>query len=192
MKRTLVIVLLIASTALTVTWSAFPLAGAEERLGALPRSGLGFASMEIPLTGEEDAVLGRVHVIKRLYQVRDQRFVLTVIDGAADRHAVHDPLYCFRGAGWQVLARERFAVPGGSAALLKLSKGNENREALFWISDDETRHAEPMRYWWQTTLRRLTFGHSGAEPVLMIAQPYQAERVSWKNLAADFPQMFML
>ena len=192
MKQKLVLALLGSATLLTIAWSAFPLADAQDRLSALPGSGLGFASVEIPLTGEESSVLGHVRVIKRLYQVRDQRFVLTVIDGAADRHAVHDPLYCFRGAGWQVLSREPFTVPGGAAALLKLSKENENREALFWITDDQTRHAELLRYWWQTTLRRLTFGHSSAEPVLVIAQPFQAERVDWNKLSADFPQMFML
>jgi hypothetical protein len=191
-KQKFVIIFLIAAVLLTIAWSAVPLADAHERLRALPASGFGFASVDIPLTGEESSVLGHVHVIKRVYQVRDQRFVLMVIDGGADRHAVHDPLYCFRGAGWQVAARERFDVPGGSAALLKLSKENENREALFWISDDQTRHAEPMRYWWQSTLRRLTFGQSGAQPVLVIAQALEAERVDWSKLAADFPAMFML
>ena len=116
---------------------------------------------------------------------------MMVIDGGTNRHAVHDPVYCFRGAGWTVRERRLFPLEGGSAAVLKLARGgaDEEQEAMYWISDDQRRYVEPWRYWWQTTMRRLTFGHSGAEPVMVILQPASTGAFDWQRLADHFPVM---
>jgi hypothetical protein len=43
---------------------------------------------------------------------------------------------------------------------------------------------------WQTPLRRLTFGASGADPVLVLAQPLDRESTDWDQLPAQLPGLF--
>ena len=190
MKEKIALTLFAVTALLTLTLGVSPLPDAQDRLHALPRSGLDFTSRELPLSPAEATVLGKAKVIKRLYQVRDQNVVMIVIDGGTNRHAVHDPVYCFRGAGWTVRARRPFPLEGGSAALLTLARGaGEEQEAMYWISDDQNRYTQPWRYWWETTLRRLTFGHSGPEPVMVLLQPASAGPFDWQRFADDFPVM---
>jgi hypothetical protein len=190
MKEKIAAVLFILAALLTVAWSIYPLPDAGDRLGALPDHGFHFTSREMPPAPDEAAVLGQACVIKRLYQVGEQCFVLMVVDGAKNRHAVHDPAYCFRGAGWTVESREAYAVPGGTAALLTLLRGRDRRQVMFWMSDGRRRYAQPLRYWWEATLRRVTLGSSAPAPVLVILQPAGAGQVDWHQLTSNFPQLF--
>lgn len=166
---------------LSVLWSSIPLPDAGKRLSTLPIRGLGFASQEIPLTATEKSIYGEATAVKRVYQFGHRRFILVAIDGTRNRHAVHDPLYCFRGAGWLPASEERFPISGGEACRVRLHRDREEAEALFWFTDGRTRHGSAMRYWWQTTLRRLTFGKSGGEPVLMLLQPAAGEPSAWES-----------
>ena len=81
-------------------------------------------------------------------------------------------------------------MPHGSAELLRLTNGDDTREALHWFSDGEQRHALPMRFWWQTTLRRLTLGASGEEPVLVILQPFDKRSLDWRAILEAMPALF--
>ncbi len=174
----------------TFAWDFLPLPDAQARLAALPQTGPNFTSRELPLTPGEAVIFGKARVMKRLYQVESRRFVVTVIDGTLNRHAVHDPLYCFRGAGWTVQRESSFAVPNGEARWLDLTKGAEEREALDWFTDGAQRYVSPLRYWWQTTLRRLTLSRSGEEPVLVILQPVDESSLDWRALTKSFPALF--
>ena len=118
--------------------------------------------------------------------------VLMVIDGARNRHAVHDPTYCFRGAGWEIAGDRPFELPGGTGKILSLHKGNETREAVYWFSDGCDRHAQVTRCWWQMALRRLTFGKSGPDPVLVLIQPLDNGEFDGRSLEIKLPQLFEL
>jgi hypothetical protein len=190
MKERIALALFVLTALLTAAWSAYPLPDAAGRFQALPASGFNFSSRDLPLAPDEATVLGQAGVIKRLYQVGDQCFVMTVVDSASNRHAVHDPAYCYRGAGWTVENREAYAIPGGNAALLTLLRGGAQRQVMFWMTDDRTRFAQPLRYWWQATLRRITLNHSGSAPVLVILQPVTAGAFDWHKLTESFPQLF--
>ena len=176
--------------ALSLLWEIVPRADASARLRRLPQSGFQLASREVPLTSVEASIYHAASVIKRIYQVGHQRCLLLAIDGTRDRHAVHDPLYCFRGNGWAVGANQPVPVPGGTARILQLTKNGQTAEVLYWISDGRTRHASALHAWCQSTLRRLTFGLSGDEPVLFILQPMPGETVNWDALMAEFPALF--
>ena len=190
MKEKVALGLFVLTALLTAAWSIYPLRDAGNRLRALPASGFNFSSRDMPLAPDEATVLGEAGVIKRLYQVGDQCFVMTVVDSTKNRHAVHDPAYCYRGAGWTVENRVAYAVPGGAAALLTLGRGSVRQQVMFWMTDDRTRFAQPLRYWWQATLRRVTLGHAGAAPVLVILQPAVAGAFDWHKLTDSFPQLF--
>jgi hypothetical protein len=160
-------------------WAMYPLPDAARRLQSVPRSGAGFSSTDITLTPTELQALGRVNLIHRQYQVENQSFYTTIIDGTKDRHAVHDPRYCFQGAGWNVLAERKLDLPGGEANWVRATQGDREVQALFWFSDGKTRYTSVLRYWWQTTLRRMTLGRSGAEPVLVVLQSFGREQPDW-------------
>jgi hypothetical protein len=171
-------------------WEFANLPDASARLDAIPESGFGFAGRELPLTETERAIFGNARVLKRLYQVGRQRFILQVVDASRDRHAIHDPLFCFRGAGWAIAQDEPVPIPGGSARFLKMQRPDKTAEAVIWFTDTRSRHASAARQWGQTILRRVSFGASGPEPILVILQPVSGETIQWDEVFDQFPALF--
>lgn len=171
---------------LVVLWDAMPLPDAVGHLGALPPRGADFVSRDLPLVPGEKNALGPAAYLKRLYAWRGQRFVVLAVDGTHNRHVVHDPQYCLRGAGWQLVSQHPVPLGGGEAMLSRFVHGRQAAEALYWYTDGEHCHASPLRYWWQTTLRRLTLGASGNEPILVIVQPFDADPMDWPRLTTNF------
>ncbi|MCP5516923.1 MAG: exosortase-associated EpsI family protein [Verrucomicrobiales bacterium] len=191
-KRQALLAALILVAVLAVVWDRYPLPTAAVRLQQLPAEGIGCSSRELEVSEIEREAFGAADVVKRIYQTGTQRFVVTVVDGSRNRHAVHDPTYCFRGAGWRIAAREAAPVPGGEAAWLDLTQGNEHQAAAFWFSDGRFRHSSPLRCWMQTTLRRLTLGRSGEEPLLVLVQPLDNPGNAHPPLAEILPLLFTL
>lgn len=183
---------LLVAVALALFWQFAPLPNASGRLSKLPAAGLGFSSREIPLSDVEKTVFQRAETIKRIYRVGNQTVIVQVIDASGDRHAIHDPMYCFRGAGWEEASSEDLSIPGGTARLLLLKKKAEQVHVAYWISDGATRHSSPIYYRWQTALRRISFGRSGPEPVLVLVQPAGNAPVDWSTLFSKFPALLDL
>lgn len=190
MIRRLLWLVLGLALALALLWEFVPLTDASERMKRIPLTGFDFAAREIPLTDLERNIFGQARVLKRVYRVGQQGVVLQVVDATHDRHAIHDPLFCFRGAGWDVATESSLAVPGGSARQLTLRRGTDIAEAVVWFSDGTTRHGSAAKQWWQTVLRRLSCGTSGPEPVLVILQPLNGESVIWSELLTRLPLLF--
>lgn len=180
---------LIVVMILGVLWERVRLPNAKARMDRIPLKGLGFAGQELPLDEVELKVFGKADVLNRVYAAGPQKFVLTVIDGTNDRHAVHDPLYCFKGAGWSVDGLTPKRIAGGEGKILKLSKEGKQVEAMIWFSDGRERHASAMLYWWQTTVRRITVGKSGREPILIVVQPAADATLNWDALFDAFPAL---
>jgi hypothetical protein len=187
-KKILWIALAVALV-LSLVWQFAPLTDASVRLDAIPLHGFGFTGRDIPLADAEKSIYSPARVLKRLYQVDRQQVIVIAIDGSRNRHAIHDPTFCFRGAGWTIAASRFIPVAGGEVRLLSLTKDGQTREAMYWLSDGQTRHASALRYWWQTTLRRLTLGHSGDEPILFVLQPAQGNSLEWDLLLSQFPAL---
>ena len=154
-----------------------PHAQPTSRLTTLPVRGLGFTSRDLPLNEAEATVFRRAGVMKRLYQVGDSQFVLLGVDSATDRHALHDPLYCFRGAGWTIQGEIATPLPQGHGKLVRLWKGQQTAEALYWITDGNQRHASPLQAWWQSTTRRLSLAPTEPAPALVLLQPLAGQTV---------------
>jgi len=176
----------------SLLWDRLPSSASASRLGGLPQDGFGFASRELPLNDTETQLYRQAATVKRLYQAGGQRFVLTAIDGSRNRHAVHDPLYCFRGDGWQVAGTQDFPVSGGHAKLLKLTRSGLQTEVLFWFTNGKTRQASAWQAWRQSVLRRDTLGRYGNEPVLILLQPATSETPIWSRVFARCPFLFQL
>lgn len=195
MKRktqTLLWIGLIISILLGLFWQFYPLPDAQDRMNQLPLSGKGFIGKNEPLTAFEASFFKGVNIAKRIYNVAGQEFFIAILDGTHNRHIVHDPYYCFRGTGWTIDSERPFPLPRGQAALIQISKNGEQREALFWFTDGTKQYTSPLYYWWQTTLRRLTLGRSGPEPILVIVQPLSDHTVNWDDFKKAFPELFQL
>ena len=174
---------------LTLMWQYYPLPDASARLNALPLKTALVECRNLPLTGAEYATFSNVTVVKRLAVTEAGSAILTLIDGTHDRHAVHDPTFCFRSAGWEVGAPEQVVLAKGSARLLHLRNGSEQAEALYWFTDGNEQSVRPLLYWWKTTLRRLTFGRSGPEPLLVVLVSANTTRPNWPALLKAWPEL---
>ncbi len=190
MIRRLLWITLGIAVVLALMWEYIPLRDAGDRLRNIPMNGPGFAARDLPLSDLERNIFGQATVLKRVYRVGRQGVVLQVIDATRDRHAIHDPLFCFRGAGWDVLAESRVLIPGGFARQITLRRNSDLVESVVWFSDGSNRHGSAPWQWWQTILRRITCGASGPEPVMVILQPVQGSSVVWPEVFARLPMLF--
>lgn len=171
-----------------LAWMMAPLPGGEERLLALPIRGASFSSQGVALAAAERRAVGLALTCRRLYTLDDCQVLVSIVDGTRNRHVVHDPIYCIAGDGWRVVASEDRPLPGGAARLLRFERSGRGGELLYWFSDGQQKHASTLGYWCQSTLRRLTWGWSGAEPLLVIVQSHGERPVDWDRvLAPDGP-----
>ena len=183
---------LVLAGLLAMAWDSVTLPDAQDRVSRLATAGLGFTSRELPLNETEKSIYGAAQVTKRIYRAGHENFEVIIIDGARNRHAVHDPAYCFRGAGWDITGDRPLNLPGGAGKILTLQKNGETRQAVFWFSDGLERHAQVSRCWWWVALRKLTFGSSGPAPVLVLVQPLNGGETDWELLPVQLPGLFEL
>lgn len=183
---------LFVAIALGALWQFYPLPNADQRINSLPFVGPGYRGKDVPLTAFEEEFFKGVNVIKRIYTVGNKTLFITILDGTNNRHVVHDPYFCFKGSGWNIESAETVNIPNGIAKLLKIEKNQVKKEALFWFSDGTKNYDSPYQYWKETTLRRLSLGKSGPEPVLIIVQPIEEGSLNWKNLETQIPELFTI
>ena len=175
-----------------ILWQFYPLEDANKRIHQLPVAGSDFEGKDLDLTPIETSFFKGVNYIKRLYTVGEDHYFIYILDGTRNRHAVHDPTYCFRGGGWEVTKKENYPIDGGIASRYFLERGTQRKEVLLWFSDGSLQYASPYYYWWQTTLRRLTLGTSNLEPVLIVIQPLHGSNKEWNEFFEQFPQILKI
>jgi hypothetical protein len=173
-------------------WEMQKLPDASSRIALLPMRGLMVDSRDMPLTPSEEIAFNGSAWLKRLAMAGREQVILTVLDGTRNRHAVHDPVFCFRGAGWEVERQEPFLLRHGEGCLVKLRRGETRAEALYWFSDGDIQFASPMLYWGKTSLRRLSFGSSGGEPILVILTSTLQGSTDWKSFLLAWPELEQL
>lgn len=183
MKRRLLWCALIFTVLITLVWPMIPVSSAENRLINIPKANADFQSCPLDFAPSDQAFLGEAQAIQRLVTVRGAgRLVLTVIDGTRNRHAVHDPRYCFAGAGWNVQSKRTMKVPTGEATWVALARNDQKSEALWFFDDGTHQFTSPVEYWLATSMRRATLGRSGIEPVLVTLRSLPDEPVNWDRV----------
>ncbi len=190
--RIILWIALAAAVVIGILWQFYPLENAKKRAEELPLHGAAFTGEDIPLNDFEKDFFGEAAVVKRLYRVGKNNYFITVIDGTTNRHVVHDPYYCFTGSGWTIDHETVLNLEGGQITQLEISKGDERSHVIFWFSDSGHPYNSPWRYWWEATLRRLTLGKSGPEPVLTFVMLLDNQKPNWQQFAELFPQLFHL
>ena len=175
---------LVGLAGLTATTGAGP-----SLLADLPGDGLLYRSRDVPLRTDEAAHLANVEVVKRQYVVPAGQFELLAIDGAGDRHAVHDPTFCHRGAGWIIIDRQTLPLEHGSAAIVRYRRGAESTQCVYWFTNGKSQNPAAWWYWAQATTRRLSGGQLGREPVLVVLQPLEDHPPDWTRVMRELPSL---
>jgi hypothetical protein len=165
-----------------------PLPDASDRLERLPTFASGLVTREGEITPAERSVFGAARIFRREVGIDHEAFILTVIDGTKNRHALHDPYYCIQGAGYQIVRSEKIPLTGGSASQLTVRKGTTERRLIFYFSNGTKRHDSPPRAWGESALRRLSLGRSSAAQVLVLIEPL-TENAQLPSLFREFPHL---
>ncbi|TAE92606.1 MAG: exosortase-associated EpsI family protein [Verrucomicrobia bacterium] len=146
----------------TLIWPMLPMVGGEDRLSSIPMSGPDFESREVKLKEHEIRFLDGAQAIQRIIKPRGgSKLSMSVIDGSGNRHAVHDPSYCFAGGGWKMVQQREVALSSGKALLMSLSKEGQMMEAMWFFDDGHQQFTSSVTYWLRASLRRATRGWSG-------------------------------
>jgi hypothetical protein len=183
MKRILLWCALVLAVIITIVWPLIPMPSAEGRLGSIPKSGPDFESQPITLSADDQAFLGNARAVQYLIAIRGGgQLMLTVVDGTKNRHAVHDPSYCFSGAGWSIQTKDSVKLSSGEANWVSLVRGSQRSEALWFFDDGKHQFTSPIEYWLATSSRRVTLGKSGAEPVLVTLRRISDEPIDWNRV----------
>lgn len=190
MSRNWLWVALIIAVILGIIWEFTPLRDAQHRMSSLPLYGEGYMGKDVPKTDYEEQYLTDVNTLKRIYKVGDDSFFVYLLDGTHNRHAIHDPTYCFRGEGWDIVEKKETPLANGTAMTYFLKKNGQSKEVLMWFSDGKKPFNSPIAYWMTTMLRRVTLGASGEEPVLVVVQPLDHTKpFKWEKLVESVPQL---
>ena len=192
LRQYLAWVALVVLLAVSATWTLRASSDASARMRALPLTGPGYSAQNVALDERELATFGKARVLKRRYVSAAGAFRVFIVDGTADRHAVHDPLYCIRGAGWKIASAETVTLPGGEARRIHARRGEGTGEMIYWFSDSQRRHASAPRYWADATMRRLTLGKSGDEPVLVLLHAEPGTTADWSRVLSEIPELLAL
>lgn len=179
---------LLAIIVLGMALDRVPLRDASDRLERLPAFAPGLVTREGAVSEAERQVFGEARIFRREIALQKEGFILTVIDGTKNRHALHDPYYCIQGAGYQIVHAQKCAIVGGAATELTVRKGESERKLIFYFSDGTRRHDSPLRAWSESALRRLSLGSSGAAPVLVLIEPF-TQGAQLTTLFQGFPHL---
>jgi exosortase/archaeosortase family protein len=179
--------LLLVCVTIGYIWKTFPVPGAGARLDRMPSAANGAMCRDVPLSESERQRVGDARAIKRAYRCDGREFLVTVIDGTANRRAVHDPTYC-----WTIISSADQPLAGGHGTVVQVADKGAEKEILFWFSDGSAKYAEPVRYLFQTGLRRATLGWSGEEPVLVLVEPLDLKQVNWFQVLDQMPWLMEL
>lgn len=183
MNRKTLWVALAITALVAIVWPLIPVPSAEARLAAIPTSSPDFQSQPLELSIADKTFLGNAQAVQRIISARRcGNFVLTVIDGSRNRHAVHDPAYCFSGGGWSVLTRKSVKLASGDAIWVSLGKDGQTAEALWFFDDGKKQFTSPVEYWFKSSCRRATIGRSGDEPVLVTLRSLPENTIHWDRV----------
>jgi len=162
------------------------------RLDAIPLRGTGFSGQDLPIPESVREGLKGARHLQRRYAFQGRPYLVTVLDGSANRAAVHDPTYCLRGDGANVIHLGTVALANGTARRMRVETAQGESEVLLWFSSPESQFRSFTRYWAITAWRRLTLGKGGHEPLLVTVETEvePGREADWIRSAQDwFPQL---
>ncbi len=185
-------VILVVAVALTILLEAFPVGSRPNPGMSLPMKAPLIYGENVELNSREMLIFGEGEVVKRLYHVAGNPIMVNVVDGKQNRHAVHDPIFCFRGAGWSIISESVMLSGKGEIRIMALSKNDEMTRVAYWFSNGERHYISPIEFWMRSFLHRATFGYWGDESVLVVIQLLSEGQKSLPQTLRYFPQLLNL
>ncbi len=166
---------------------------AGRRLDTLPLEGLSYRGRELPLTPIELELLGGAEACKRVYETAGRSFLIMVVDGSRNNHAVHDPIYCLRGRNFKIGKDIRVGLPNGSFRAVGLNRGQERKEIAYWFTDGEERHTSFLLQKWQAALVRVGLTEPRDYPLMVTIQSLHTENeTDWNSVIDALPFLSQL
>jgi hypothetical protein len=165
-------------------------AGEGSRIRCIPARGPGYCSFDIPMERGAPAPYRRAFVLRRCYRMGTSRFMLIVVDGSGGLQPIVDLLRPLAGNGWPIQNGRQARIRGGSCTILRTGKGSPGRETAYWFSDGSTRHGSFLRYLLQYSLRRLSLGRFGREPLLVMIRPADGYPGNPEEIMNQFGALF--
>lgn len=166
---------------------SYKLSNGQERVQRIPTYGPGFALRPLPAQADDAALFGKAQVHRFTLACRQGNFLLTIIDGTDNRHAIHDPVYCVSGAGWQVTEEQEIKTSHGRVKALRLNKQGRETHLLYFFADGERHWTSPTRTWLGQAARRASLGTTSEAILLVELQPYQKTKPNWVELVHTLP-----
>lgn len=158
------------SLALLLVWKMIPLNDGSARIQTALQT---LHARPVPLTPNECDFFKGTNIVKLSVKTSQGKAWVFIIDATHNRHVIHDPRFCFQGAGWKLIQENPLSLANGSAMELLLSRGNQTKKFAYWFSNGENSYHSFIRYWLSCTLRRLSCGLSSQEPILIMVEPYE-------------------
>jgi hypothetical protein len=180
---------LVFACALGITWQYFPLENASARIRPVLAK---LGGEELPKIGWEASFFKDVDLYKRLFQNGDTTICIFIIDATRNRHVVHDPLFCYQGSGWKVTGSQEWPLPKGKGMIVSLERDGVTKKFGYWFSDGKECYNSFFRYWLTCSLRRMTLGLTGAEPVLITIDVSGNAPCNWQAILAEHPALLEL
>jgi hypothetical protein len=159
----------------------------QDALSDIPISGYGFDGRVLAFSEAERTFLGGAEAIKHEYSQANFRLVVVVVDGSNNRHAVHDPMFCLRGAGFEITNQTAFPIINGHGELISLAKGAAKQKVAFWFSNGEQRYTAFSRYLFESAVNRLTLGTIGTQPRMVTVYSVGERIPNWSSVLDRFP-----
>ena len=184
-NKSIFFISLIAALVTVIVWDSFDLESATVRLESLSHQGIGYKSQAVELLDSEKEIFGQLDFNRRFYHTNNGSFIVTLIDGTKDRHAVHDPMYCFTGAGWEHSEIKNKA----SYKHIRLTKNKSSIEVIYYFSNSNEIYSTKQRYLFDCSLRRLSLGWSGKEPILVVIQSIENQSLNWHDIIKVLPEL---
>lgn len=190
-KNLFLAALLVSAVLLSMVWPRLPMAGDPDPLARIPREGIGLQSRDLEISPTEKKWLGGAAGLKRVYSFRGRLWLLAVTDGTNNRQSVHDPTYCFLGEGWKITGQSPMPLAGGSAMCVTMERNGETSRAIYWFYDGNTPFSSVVDFWIKSTIRRITRGLSGPEPLLFILRPLGTDTALWQTSANEIAPLLL-
>lgn len=156
------------------------------------------SGLQLSPTVDEQQFYGDGILFKCLYSTARNSYTLYIIQPHSKRTVVHDPAYCFMGAGWKIVDQQSFPLPHGEAKAVRLStktagSGTAHRTSsiLYWFSDGKEQWTSTYRFWFQFMIWRLSFGYIGIPPRFIFLQT-PGETPQWEVLVEQLPELVLL
>lgn len=123
---------------------------------------------------------------KKAFHINGQNVLVVIIDGKNDRHAIHDPEFCFKGSGWSISNSRKLPINGGQGNLIRLDKNGITSNCLFWFSDGHNKYSSFSQFVAATTLNKLKIWDTKSNLRAVCIQSFPGQPVDFSRLSKDF------